>query len=194
MGVSLGAAANPRAKTASSVSPDTRLRGSRVRPGSVAIETRLHHRHVSRRFPQVRALRDVTPDMLEHLPLGPPLNRTKHVVSENMRVTAFTQAARQGNLSAMGSYLLQSHRSLKEDFEVSCPELDFLVESAMELAGVYGARMTGGGFGGCTVNLIDRASLPEFRSRIRSIYKYRFGVDPQVLLCEPAAGAGLFRI
>ena len=149
---------------------------------------------LSRRNPQVRALRDVTPELLEQLPVGPQLNRARHVVSENMRVTAFVQAARQGNLSAMGSYLLQSHRSLKEDYEVSCPELDFLVESAMELAGVYGARMTGGGFGGCTVNLVDRSSLPEFRSRIRSIFQYRFGVDPEVFLCEPAAGAGLFRI
>lgn len=149
---------------------------------------------VSRKHPNVRALRDVTPEMLADLPEGAPLSRAKHVVGENMRVTAFVQAARQNNPSAMGKYMTQSHRSLKEDYEVSCPELDFLVESAMGLAGVYGSRMTGGGFGGCTVNLVDRGSLPEFRSRIRSLYQYRFGVDPQVFLCEPAAGAGLFRL
>ncbi len=149
---------------------------------------------LNRKHSQVRSLRDVTPEMLGELPEGVMLRRAKHVVSENMRVTAFMQAARQNNPSAMGTYMTQSHRSLKEDFEVSCPELDFLVESAIGLAGVYGSRMTGGGFGGCTVNLVDRGSLAEFRSRIRNLYQYRFGVDPQVFLCEPSAGAGVFRI
>ena len=144
--------------------------------------------------PQLRSLRDVTPEMLEELPPGDALDRAKHVVSENMRVAAFAHAARQGNPGAMGKYMTQSHRSLKDDYKVSCTELDFLVESALELAGVFGARMTGGGFGGCTVNLVDRASLPEFRTRIRAIYQYRYGVDPQVFLCEPAAGASAFRI
>ena len=149
---------------------------------------------LNRKHSQVRSLRDVTPEMLGELPEGVTLRRAKHVVSENMRVTAFMQAARQNNPGAMGTYMTQSHRSLKEDYEVSCPELDFLVESAIGLAGVYGSRMTGGGFGGCTVNLVDRSSLPEFRSRIRSLYQYRFGVDPQVFLCEPSAGAGVFRL
>jgi galactokinase len=149
---------------------------------------------VSRKHPHVRSLRDVTPEMLSELPEGAPLNRAKHVVGENMRVTAFVQAARQNNPRAMGKYMTQSHRSLKEDYEVSCPELDFLVDSAIGLAGVYGARMTGGGFGGCTVNLVDRGALAEFRSRIRNLYQYRYGVDPQVFLCESAAGAGLFRL
>jgi galactokinase len=149
---------------------------------------------LSLRHPQIRSLRDVTPEMLTELPDGPPLRRARHVVGENMRVAAFAQAARQNNPGAMGKYMTQSHRSLKDDYEVSCPELNFLVDSANELAGVYGSRMTGGGFGGCTVNLVDRASLPEFRSRIRSIYQYRFGSDPQVFLCESAAGAGIFRL
>jgi galactokinase len=147
---------------------------------------------IGERFPGVRSLRDVTPDMLQVLPPGPPLMRARHVLSENLRVTAFLQAARQSNPSAMGSYLMQSHRSLKEDYEVSCAELDFLVESAMDVSGVYGARMTGGGFGGCTVNLLNRDAVPEFRGRIRSIYQYRYGVDPQVIICEPAAGASQF--
>lgn len=149
---------------------------------------------LSHRNPQVRSLRDVTREMLEEIPEGLLLKRARHVVGENMRVNAFAQAARQNNPGAMGAYMTQSHRSLKEDYEVSCAELDFLVESAMSLAGVYGARMTGGGFGGCTVNLVDRGSLPEFRSRIRAMYQYRYGVDPQVFLCEPAAGAGPFRL
>ncbi|BDC49029.1 galactokinase [Bryobacterales bacterium F-183] len=148
---------------------------------------------IAEKHPEVQSLRDVTPEMVQEIEdAGPLYGRVHHVVSENMRVAAFVQAARQNNPTAMGKYMVQSHRSLRDDYEVSCPEVDFLVETAMELAGVYGARMTGGGFGGCTVNLINRESLPEFRRRIKAFYQYRYGIDPQVFLCEPAAGAGQF--
>lgn len=148
---------------------------------------------IAAKHPEVQSLRDVTPVMVQEIEDdGLLYDRVRHVVTENMRVAAFVQAARQNNPSAMGKYMVQSHRSLRDDYQVSCPEVDFLVESAMELSGVYGARMTGGGFGGCTVNLINRESMPEFRRRIKSFYQYRYGIDPQVFICEPAAGAAHF--
>ena len=90
----------------------------------------------------------------------------------------------------MGELFVASHRSLQHDYEVSCEELDFLVDTALGLPGVYGARMTGGGFGGCTVNLVRPESVAEFSARITGAYKARFGITPSVYPCRPSAGAG----
>jgi galactokinase len=146
---------------------------------------------IQAKYPAVASLRDVTADMLAQSLTGVQSKRARHVVSENMRVVAFAGACRAGNTQSMGVYLTQSHRSLQQDFEVSCPELDFLVETAMGQNGCLGARMTGGGSGGCTVNLLTREAEPDFRTRMREAYQYSFGVDPQVLLCEPGNGASM---
>lgn len=143
------------------------------------------------KFPTIQSLRDVNPDMLSDGPSWVPLKRARHVISENMRVQAFAQAARTGGIQSMGVYFTQSHRSLKEDFEVSCREIDFLVEAAASQNGCFGSRLTGGGFGGCTVNLVAREAVPDFRSRVRAAYQYSYGIDPQVLVCEPGNGASL---
>lgn len=89
----------------------------------------------------------------------------------------------------MGALFVASHRSLQHDYEVSCEELDFLVDTACSIEGVYGARMTGGGFGGCTVNLVAPEAEAAFRGEIARRYQDRYGVHPETYLCRPAAGA-----
>ena len=141
-------------------------------------------------FPGTASLGDVTPEILNDMEdAGAPLQRARYLLSENMRASRFVHASRLGNLSLMGEYATQSHKSLQRDFEASCDEVDYLVNSALELTGTYGARMTGAGFGGWTLNLVRQDSAGEFRNRIRDVYTYRYGVQPQVILCEPSNGA-----
>jgi galactokinase len=140
--------------------------------------------------PQVKTLRDATLEMLDPRMGDVVLRRARHVISEDNRVLEFAAASKSGDLKRMGELFVQSHRSLQHDYEVSCAELDFLVDTALTLPGVYGARMTGGGFGGCTVNLLDPAQMGSFRDQIAARYKERFGIDAQVFECRPSAGAG----
>ena len=145
--------------------------------------------------PDVASLRDVNAGLLEQCAASmPPLvyRRARHVVSENLRVLEFVTASAAGDLKRMGELFLSSHRSLQHDYEVSCQELDFLVDCAVEMQGVFGARMTGGGFGGCTVNLVLPACVEEFRARIEDLYQQRFKVRPHTYLCQPSYGAGEF--
>ena len=146
-----------------------------------------------RRDPKVRSLRDVSSALLASLEESLPValfRRARHVVSENQRVEAFIAASRRADLEGMGSLFAASHRSLKQDYEVSCEELDFLVDTAMAVPGVFGARMTGGGFGGCTVNLARPEAAAQFETTITTAYRERFGITPQIYRCRPSAGAG----
>ena len=143
--------------------------------------------------PFVSSLRDVSIALLEKAAsVMPPdiVRRARHVVTENDRVALFVSASRRGDLERMGQLMLESHVSLQHDYEVSCPELDFLVDTALGIDGVLGARMTGGGFGGCTVNLLRRGEGERFRPGISSTYRERFGITPQIVDCRPSAGAG----
>jgi galactokinase len=140
--------------------------------------------------PQVKTLRDANLDMLDPAMGDVVLRRARHVISEDNRVLEFAEASKSGDLKRMGELFVRSHRSLQHDYEVSCAELDFLVDTALTLPGVYGARMTGGGFGGCTVNLVDPVEMASFRDQIAERYKQRFGIDAQVFECRPSAGAG----
>jgi len=147
---------------------------------------------IQNHYPQVQSLRDVGAGALGHIFGGlpnTPARRARHIVAENERVKQFIRACQSGNLRKMGDVFFASHRSLRLDYEVSCPELDFLVESAQAIDGVYGARMTGGGFGGCTVNLVDPAAEEKFQSEIAKRYLERFSITPQVYRCRPSAGA-----
>jgi galactokinase len=99
-------------------------------------------------------------------------------------------AAEAGDLLSMGRLFLASHRSLQRDYEVSCEDLDFLVDTAADFTGVYGARMTGGGFGGCTVNLVAPERLELFESHMTEAYRRRYEIEPQIYRCVPAPGAG----
>ena len=149
---------------------------------------------LQRRFPEVCSLRDASLRQLEDV--APSLSqevfrRARHVIGEDQRVLDFVAAARQGDVADMGRLFVESHRSLQHDYEVSCPELDFLVDTALsrpEMA--YGARMTGGGFGGCAVNLIRADMAGPFQGWIAEEYRRRFDITPEVYVCKPSAGAG----
>jgi galactokinase len=116
--------------------------------------------------------------------------RARHVVTEDARVNRFVDRAAHGDLECMGRLMVESHRSLQRDYEVSCTELDFLVGAALSLDGVYGARMTGGGFGGCTVTLLRADREPAFRREIAGDYLRQFGVEPHIYTCRASVGAG----
>jgi galactokinase len=148
---------------------------------------------IRRLDPSVDSLRDATLAALEQAePSMSPLiaRRARHVVTENERVGRFVNAARQADLERMGRLMVESHLSLRDDYEVSCPELDFLVDAAVRIEGVLGARVTGGGFGGCTVNLLRRGAGERFRHEISRAYGERFGITPQIFDCRPSSGAG----
>jgi len=143
-------------------------------------------------FPGRESLRDVTLADLERASRQMPeipLARARHVILENRRVQDFLAAAQRGDLAAMGRLMVESHRSLQQDYEVSCEELDFLVDTALTIDGVYGSRMTGGGFGGCTVSLVDHAAVEAFREQLTSAYQQKYGVTPAIYPCKPSAGA-----
>jgi len=157
--------------------------------GKSAYRERVEECAIAARDLQVESLRDATLDQftLIHNPIA--LRRARHVVTENQRVLNFIEASRNGNLAEMGRLLVQSHRSLQDDYEVSCAELDFLVDEALAIEGTYGARMIGGGFGGCTVNLIDPAAADRFEETLRAAYRNRFQLDPAFYRVKPSAGA-----
>ncbi len=147
---------------------------------------------VRRRHPRVESLRDVTPAMFEETESDmPPViaRRARHVVGEDARVLEFVAACREGAVERMGELFEASHRSLQHDYEVSCDELDFLVDAALGIEGVFGARMTGGGFGGCTVSLIRPDAVAHFEREIVRLYHERFGIQPRTYPVRPSWGA-----
>jgi galactokinase len=149
---------------------------------------------IAEQEPGVESLRDVDPDMLaRHATRLQPvqLARAEHVVGENARVLRTIEALEVGNLAAVGRLFAESHASLRDRFEVSSPELDAMVEIANATPGVIAARMTGAGFGGCTVNLVRREALDTFRAAIEREYPERTGREPHVLVVSAADGAGL---
>ncbi|MBV9744808.1 MAG: galactokinase [Acidobacteriia bacterium] len=144
------------------------------------------------RYSSVESLRDVGPEEFDAVAGSlPPViaKRARHVITENRRVALFVEAAKGADLGAMGKLLVESHRSLQHDYEVSCAELDFLVDTAIRLDGVCGARMTGGGFGGSIVVMLPPEALAGFRERISEAYRQRFHRTPEIYPCNPSAGA-----
>lgn len=143
-------------------------------------------------LPDITALRDVGLDDLEkfaELLPEPIRSRCMHVVSENMRTLQAAEALQDGDFATMGKLMNDSHRSLRDDYEVSCRELDLMVEIASLIDGVIGARMTGGGFGGCTVNLVHRDAMERFSETIEREYKRGTGIDPEIYTIEIGDGA-----
>ena len=139
----------------------------------------------------VSALRDVTLQQLEAVRKDTPevvYKRCRHVISENARVLESVAALERGDLAEMGRLMGESHRSLRDDYQVSCDELDLMVQLAGDLPGVMGARMTGGGFGGCTINLVADEAIEEFERQIKRNYETRTGIAPEVYVCKAADG------
>lgn len=141
----------------------------------------------------IESLRDVSLSFFEQVQESVPQlprRRARHVISDTQRVLDLAEACRAEDLREMGRLFIASHRSMQYDYEISCEEIDFLVDTAIKLPGVYGARMTGGGFGGCTVNLVDPAHVDEFQTRLTAAYSERYATRPTFYECIPAAGAG----
>jgi len=144
-------------------------------------------------LPAITALRDVSLDALErHRALVTDLvyRRCRHIVSENARVLEAERAFAAGDLARAGALMNASHVSMRDDFEISCAEVDTLVAIAQELPGVYGSRMTGGGFGGCTVSLVKTEAAQDIAATMARAYRAATGLDPTIFSCAPAAGAG----
>jgi len=131
-------------------------------------------------FPDINSLRDIAPEMLEqHKDKLPPLihQRCKHVVEENDRVVKACEALDRGDLETFGALVYGSHKGLSEEYEVSCTELDFLVDQTRDKDYVLGARMMGGGFGGCTINIIKKTEVEAFLEETAPKYKEEFGKE-----------------
>jgi galactokinase len=158
----------------------------RVRECAAAVEG------IAAVYPDVKSLRDVSPEQFAGVAARLPdvvARRARHIVTENARVNRFTEASASGDVTAMGKLMVESHRSLQHDYEVSCVELDSLVDAALAIDGVYGSRMTGGGFGGCTVTLLRAEAAAGFRAGIAQAYQQQWGVTPRIYSCEPSDGA-----
>ena len=154
-------------------------------------EAGVHHFAQSR--PNVRALRDVTMAELERsrTDLSEVVyRRCRHVISENARVHEAADALAAGDIRKFGRLMNESHSSLRNDYEVSCKELDLMVELATQVEGVYGTRMTGGGFGGCTITLVKAESVEEFKRTVARRYEEATGFTPEIYVCTAAMGAG----
>ncbi|HEY4089612.1 MAG TPA: galactokinase [Bryobacteraceae bacterium] len=139
-----------------------------------------------------RSLRDVTlADLSSH---GDGLTETvyrrcRHVITENARVERAAQALEQNDLDTLGVLMGESHRSLRDDFEVSCPELDLMVDLALASPGIRGARMTGGGFGGCAIALVEQDRVDDFVKQVREGYRNSTGTTPELYVTSAANGA-----
>jgi galactokinase len=142
--------------------------------------------------PEIALLRDATPEDLERWGGEMPDNvmrRCRHIITENLRTAAAADALAAGNLKKLGDLMAAAHVSYRDDFEASCDEADLMVEAAQELPGLIGARLTGGGFGGCTVNLVQEELAELFAKALRGKYRAATGIEPEIYRCRASAGA-----
>jgi galactokinase len=147
---------------------------------------------IARHRPEVRFLRDATVDDLAHWGSEMSTNalkRARHVITENTRTVAAAEALIKHDLSKLGRLMAEAHVSYSKDFEASCVEADAMVALAQDLPGLIGARLTGGGFGGCTINLVDRDHATEFSETLGAHYAAEIGIVPQILVCHASGGA-----
>lgn len=144
-------------------------------------------------LPSITSLRDVTVDQLPLVNALPEAlaQRARHVVTENHRVLTGIEALKTGDLESFGKALTASHHSLQHDFKVSCPELDLLVELALQVPGVLGSRMTGAGFGGCTVSLVPRSKVSLFEKTVGEEYLAKTGLQAEFYVFNASQGAGI---
>ncbi|MGO4871303.1 MAG: galactokinase [Roseiarcus sp.] len=145
-------------------------------------------------MPGVRALRDVSmAELMAHATALPELTfrRCRHIVTENDRVLRAGAALDAGRVEEFGRLMNASHVSMRDDYEISCRELDILVELAWDVEGVLGSRMTGGGFGGCTVSMVRADAVERFRASVAAGYFAATGITPEILVCSPGDGVGV---
>lgn len=146
---------------------------------------------------KLEALCDLSPDEFEMYKdaIADPVcrKRAKHAIYENARTREALEALQSGELDVFGRLMNESHISLRDDYEVSCPELDILTELAWSVPGVIGARMTGGGFGGCMVAIVKREALDAFTETVREGYLARTGLEARFITARPGDGAHIIR-
>jgi galactokinase len=154
-------------------------------------------RLLSRYLGPIQALRDVTLQQLEAKRRKLPdliYRRCRHIVTENARVLEAERALEAGDFVACGRAMNASHVSMQNDFEITCPEVDMLAGLAQTVKGVYGSRMTGGGFGGCTVSLIEASAVDKASQILTDGYRIATGLDTDIFVCAPSDGAGLIPV
>ena len=142
--------------------------------------------------PGVKFLRDCTPEDLEKwgYEMEPKsFLRARHVIGENLRTVAACDALLKGNMKELGRLMAEAHRSYSQDFEGSCVEADAMVALAQDLPGLIGARLTGGGFGGCTINLVEQSEAAAFAEALGARYAEQTGIVPQIHVCHASGGA-----
>ncbi len=145
-----------------------------------------------RHRPEIRALRDATPEDLAAWGAEMPpsaLKRARHIITDSRRAVAAADALEAGDLVELGRLMAAAHASYRDDFEASCPEADTMVTLANALPGLVGARLTGGGFGGCTVNLVENEHAPAFITCLGEGYKAATGITPDIWRCRASAAA-----
>ena len=154
-------------------------------------------RLLSRYLGPIKALRDVTPEQLEARRRKLPeliYRRCRHIVTENARVLEAERALEAGDFVACGRAMNASHVSMRDDFEITCPEVDMLAGLAQSVDGVYGSRMTGGGFGGCTVSLVEASAVDKASQVLTDGYQVAMGLDTDIFVCAPSDGASLIPV
>ncbi|HEY6519829.1 MAG TPA: galactokinase [Roseiarcus sp.] len=154
-------------------------------------------RLLSRYLGPIQALRDVSPTQLEAKRRKLPeliYRRCRHIVTENARVLEAERALEAGDFVACGQAMNASHLSMRDDFEITCPEVDMLAGLAQTVKGVYGSRMTGGGFGGCTISLIEASAVDKASQILTDGYRLGMGRDVDIFVCAPSDGARLIPV
>ncbi|UOQ53931.1 galactokinase [Hymenobacter cellulosivorans] len=147
-------------------------------------------------YPTIQTLRDATLDQIEahRQELGPVVyRRCRYVVEENQRVEETCRLLVQGDLGGVGQQMYASHAGLRDDYEVSCKELDVLVQIAQTTPGVYGSRMMGGGFGGCTINLVATEQVAGFVEHLKAEYQRQLGLPLETYEATIVDGVGIFK-
>ena len=148
-------------------------------------------------YPEVESLRDVSPDMLNEFKSSMDnviYRRCKYVVEENDRMLKACEALKKGDLKAFGYLMYETHEGLSKNYQVSCDELDYLVELTKNNPMIYGSRMMGGGFGGCTINIIERDSVEQINKGISAMYKLKFGVEPEIYITSISSGTDILAV
>ncbi len=153
-------------------------------------------RYIQIKYPEVQSLREVNLNMLEESKQNMTAliyQRCEYVIQENNRVLEAVEKTKENDLTGLGQLMYKSHRGLQHDYDVSCPELDFLVDFSEDKPYVLGSRMMGGGFGGCTINLIHQDHVEAYVEEVSKAYKYKFNIDLTPIVVLPCHGTALKR-
>jgi galactokinase len=146
------------------------------------------------RFFGVKALRDVSLEEFEKRKSGlreVVMRRARHIITDDQRVLDAMQAMQTNDVARLGNILNAGHISLRDDFEITNEALNQIVEAAQEQSSCYGARMTGGGFGGCAIALVDAGKVNAFVDSVEKAYREKSGLEPQIYVCKASAGASV---